>query len=423
MRKARWPVRAGILAAWAALGLVPTSLGAQVDTAAARGYMDSALRICRTDGGALWGVSLCGPMVIGDAATGTYLTSQPPPDADPPVALGYANAPWEWGGERWAMYVWDFLRVQDERTRNRVLLHELFHVIQPELDLLVASAPGESDHLQTPRGRYWLQLEWRALADALGGEDEASRRRALRDALAFRQARRLEFPGATAIERVVEMNEGLAQYTATVLVAPERAEAVADAVEQLEEAPEDPSFLRTFGYPLGTAYGLLLDEWRPGWREEVGCALDLAGMVAAAAAVEPSSDATQAAERYGGPALWQAEQERERARQERIQELRRRFVEGPVVVVPRGQNASHRTAGVVSLPQAGTIYPDYRVTGEWGSLEAEQVLVSPDQRTLTLPGPADVENGVITGDGWTVRLERGWKVKEGPRPGDLQVGT
>lgn len=125
--------------------------------------------------------------------------------------------------------------------------------------------------------------------------------------------------------------------------------------------------------------------------------------------------------RTDGGALWGAEQERERARRERIRELRRRFVEGPVVVVPRGRNASHRTRGVVSLPEAGTIYPDYRVTGEWGSLEAEQVLVSPDQRILPLPGPADVEDEMITGDGWSVCLEPGWKAEKGPRPGDLRV--
>jgi hypothetical protein len=42
-------------------------------------YFKEAQALCERDGGRLWGVSLCGPMVIADAATGTIATSQPVP--------------------------------------------------------------------------------------------------------------------------------------------------------------------------------------------------------------------------------------------------------------------------------------------------------------------------------------------------------
>lgn len=46
------------------------SADAQVDQALAQLYFKEAQALCERDGGRLWGVSLCGPTVIADAATG-----------------------------------------------------------------------------------------------------------------------------------------------------------------------------------------------------------------------------------------------------------------------------------------------------------------------------------------------------------------
>src|SRR3954471_1899815 len=82
---------------------------AQVDQQRAQQYFKEAQALCERDGGRLWGVSLCGPMVIADAATGTIATSQPPPPGDRPRALGYVNAPLQWGGTTWSAYNWQMI--------------------------------------------------------------------------------------------------------------------------------------------------------------------------------------------------------------------------------------------------------------------------------------------------------------------------
>ena len=61
-----------------------TAAEAQVQPELARQYFDEATTLCERDAGRLWGVSLCGPMVIVDQATGTRATSQPEPDGPPP---------------------------------------------------------------------------------------------------------------------------------------------------------------------------------------------------------------------------------------------------------------------------------------------------------------------------------------------------
>jgi hypothetical protein len=398
-------------------GLMSAPAAQEVDPVRAEAYFQEARQICERDGGRLWGISLCGPMVIADAATRTFATSQPAPDATWPATLGIVNAPITWGGERWSAYVWSLLPVDDPQARRRILIHELHHRIQPQLGQVIAGQPN--DHLDTLEGRYWLQLEWRALAQALPASNRGAAD-AVRDALAFRTARRAEFPGAAANERADEIREGLAQYTGTVLAAASPAEAATDAIRQLGLYAENPTFVSTFGYPSGAAYGVLLDRWSPGWTHRFKTTDDLGTLLMTAAGIEPADDVTAAAGRYGGAALRAAEERRAKEREARVADLRKRFVDGPVLVVPRGRQASIKTTGITPIPGEGRVIFEYRTEAEWGTLEAFGVLVSTDGR-LRLPLPYRLENGVMVGDNWTLTLAPDWKTAAGPRPGDLAV--
>ena len=409
---------AGALTA-ALLPLAHPSPGrAQVDTVRARAWFAEAATLCEREGGRLWGVSLCGPMVFADPATHTLATNQPPPDADWPPVLGYVNAPVEWDGTRWSAYAWAGMPADNAQVRGRLMLHELFHRVQPGLGLM---AGGHSnDHLDTLEGRYWMRLEWRALARALGATG-AERRAAVRDALAFRKQRRSLFEDAAAGEQADEIREGMAQYTGTVGAAPSTAAAIADAVRQLADYEKNPTFVRTFAYPSGAAYGLLLDEVAPGWTRRLRPTDDLGDLWMAATGVAPADDVVAAAARYGGAELRVEEERRDAEQKARVADLRRRFVDGPVLVVPRGNRAMLMTTGATPIPGEGTVYFQYRVTTTWGSLESNGVLVSDDDGRLRLPAPFRIDGDTVRGDGWTVTLAPGWVVGPGDRAGDSKV--
>jgi hypothetical protein len=359
-------------------------------------------------------------MVIGDMRTQTFATSRPAPDGPRPPLVGLVNAPVQWGGVTWGAYVWDFLVNETPRRRNEILLHELFHGVQPQLGLMLPAQASE--HLDALDGRYWLRLEWRALARALSGSGE-QRNAAVRDALAFRQARRALYPAAAEKERAVEITEGVAQYTATVLAASSTAEATASALDQLARAEKQESFVRTFAYASGPAYGLLLDASSPEWRHALRSSDDLGMVMMNALAVQPASDATVSAARYGGAELRAAEQQRERQRQERIAELRRRFVDGPVLVIPGGGRGMSDSRGAVVIPGSGTVYfGTYRSSGEWGTLEADTgVLVASDGGSRRVSAPVRRDAVTVTGDGWTFKAAPGWIVRDGARRGDYEV--
>lgn len=401
------------------LGAAPAA-DAQVDPQVAQRYFEEAKRLCERDGGRLWGVSVCAPMVIGDMRTQTFATSEPPPDAPRPPAVGLVNGPVKWGGATWAAYAWNDLVNRTAQSRNEVLLHELFHGVQSRLGLLVPLV--ENEHLDALDGRYWLRLELRALARALTASGE-QRNAAVRDALAFRQARRRIYPAAAENERALEINEGTASYAGTVLAASSRAHATASALETLTGFEKAESFTRTFAYASGPAYGLLLDEASPGWQRALRSTDDFGILLTNALAVQPANDAAGAAAAYGGVELRAAEQQREQLRQDRINELRQRFVDGPVLVIPGGGGGYTDSRGATVIPGSGTVYfHAYRISGDWGTLEAEKgVLLASDGRSRRVPAPVRLDDGSFSGDGWTFRPKPGWTVREGPRRGDYEV--
>jgi hypothetical protein len=136
----------------------PASARAQVDQQRAQDLFKDVQAVCEREGKRLWGLSLCGPMVVADLQTKTIATSQPAPDGPRPRLLGIVNAPLEWGGVTWGAYMWDTLAGAPPLHAREILLHELFHgIVQPKLGLTVPGSGLLPEHLDTMDGRYWLR--------------------------------------------------------------------------------------------------------------------------------------------------------------------------------------------------------------------------------------------------------------------------
>lgn len=393
---------------------------AQVDQQRAQEFFKEAKALCERDGGRLWGVSVCMPMVIGDARTQTFATSQPPPDAPRPRLIGILMGPIQWGDSTWAALAWDVVANQPPRVRNAMFLHESFHILQRRLGLLLPLP--SADHLDLVDGRYWLRLEWHALARALREAGDA-RKVAVREALAFRQARHMRYPDKIESEHALEISEGLASYTGIVLAAQSQADAITSALDELAGQESGESYVRTAAYASGPAYGLLLDAASPGWTRTVRASDDLAALLMRALGVQPVADAAAASARYGGAELRAAEEQRAEQREARIAGLRRRFVDGPLLLMPGGGSGFTDSHGAVVIPDVGTVwFGEYHMRGPWGALDANNgVLLSTDGRTRRLPSPVRRDEKTISGDGWTLEVAPGWVVREGARQGDYEV--
>ncbi len=160
---------------------VPAFLQAQsmhsIDPAKAGEAFVEAQQMSARDNGRLWGKPLYGPMLFVVPATRTAVANEA--DAGGvlhqegsvyvgtlPKDVVVANTAVEWAGKRWTMVMWPL--PQNSQPRDRLLAHELFHRLQPDLGIPYANP--ENAQLDTLEGRMWLQLEWRALAASVGGE-------------------------------------------------------------------------------------------------------------------------------------------------------------------------------------------------------------------------------------------------------------
>ncbi|HEX8293780.1 MAG TPA: hypothetical protein VF570_18595 [Pyrinomonadaceae bacterium] len=405
-----------------------------LDAAVAGRYFAEARALCARDGGRLWGRSLCGPMMFADPLTRSVVASEPDGEGvlrrsggvfvgTLPAEVNIANTAFEWAGVNWMLVMSPAIPADSDR-RGGLLMHELWHRQQAGLGFPASGAAN--DHLDTREGRVWLQLEWRALGSALAARGGA-RRRALEDALLFRARRRALFPRAAAEEREMEMHEGLAEYTGVRLGGTsEPARFVLDF--NLKEGARRESFVRSFAYASGPAYGLLLDEAAPGWTRRLKKDDDLAELLRSSLGLPPpphgEAEATGRARAYGGEELMAAERVREGQRLQSVAGYRARLVEGPVLSIPlRSMRMSFDPGNLVPLEGLGTVYPNIRVADVWGVLTVSRggALLNKTYSGISVAAPADPALLPLRGDGWTLELNEGWKLAPGGRAGDFVV--
>lgn len=268
------------------------------ETEAAKRLFQEAERLSRQDDGKLWRLYLEGPMLV----------------VDPRFRLGWANQAFPgwtraarmlWAGEIGQRVLEPVLQVEgkawavaelpapaDPLQRSRWLTRLLFRRLEGALGL-PSNRPRPS-HLATPEAARWMMLEAAALRRALAGSG-ASQRAALEDALVFRVWRRAEFKLWSNRERVLELNDGLAEYTAVVLTVkdePARREEAFRMLSRLDPVRFAPAF--------GLAYGLLMDQRSKRWRELLDPEVDLALVLREVWSLAPALVSREEAERRAG---------------------------------------------------------------------------------------------------------------------------
>lgn len=395
-------------------------------------YLREAEALCQKDGGRLWGISLAGPLIFVEPKTRRVYANQADPEGklkqdgeiyvgELPAAVHAANYSVKWAGVQWTMVIWPL--PEDANDRRVLLMHESWHRIQSRLGF--PPTGPENPHLDTFDGRYWLQLEWRALARALSERGEGQRH-AILDALMFRQHRRNLCQNSARSERELEMHEGLAQYSGVALSGLSEEQRRLYVVKLLERMPaEYPSFPRSFAYLSGPAYGLLLDQAQQGWRKAAKPRTDLGEMLRAALELTlPELDKealVKRAESYDGERLLVKEKDREQTRLERQASLRKRFVDGPVLLLPlKKPNMLFNPNTLEPLDGVGTHYPTMRLTDLWGAVEVTGGAVRTN-KSLLVTAPKDTSANPLKGDGWELKLSEGWRIVPGMRPGDFQL--
>lgn len=382
---------------------------------------------CALDDGRLWGVRLCGPLLIVDPASREVIANQGTTSAllksregvfsgklPPDVAV--ANTAVDWDGVRWTMVMWPL--PDKALERKTLLLHESFHRIQVRLGLPMRSPTVA--YLASEQARVLMRLEWRALARALECKDALAARLAIRDAIHFRAGRRALEPLASASENELELNEGLAEYTGVVLAA--ATDHAAGVRRALAAAEGQDSFVRSFAYASGPAYGLLLDRFAPGWRHQLDERSDLAKILATSAGMGRLGTMPRASEvKYDGASIRRQESARAAKRSRDAATWTARLVDGRTLRLEFvHMRIEFNPNNLFPLPGVGTVYPTLKILDDWGVLTVRGgALIDDDWTAVRVQAPESPD--VLETPEWTLALSPNWHVVAGKRAGDLLV--
>lgn len=398
-----------------------------IPAAAAAEAFQEASALCQAEGGRLWGMSLCGPMMFVDRATRQAVLNGPSPGASADGAVyrltlppheGVANTSEQIGGRRWTMILWPLPENRAERAV--LMLHESFHRVQPALGLQGSGGLGTNTHLDTRDGRVWMRAEFHALASALKAGGQA-RRTALADALLFEAYRRSLWRDAAAQERGLELNEGLAESTGIDAAVHDPVQRRGAALQDLANCEAAPSYVRSFAYGTGPAYAELLDAAKPEWRRGVHADFDFGDAAAAAYAIPRPAvsrgllEATLA--RHGGSEIVAQEDARQKTIDGRNARFTRLFLTGPVARFPlERMSITFNPRNVASFEDHGTVYGTLEISDLWGTLKVDggAALISKDFSVVAVPiSPA---TGVAhpSGEGWTAALSNAYVLAPDP---------
>jgi hypothetical protein len=418
---------AGCIGVAALLGLPRAMSAQQLDTARVLSALRDAEAACEADAGALWGRSLCGPIALVDRQTrlvvandsvagrhfvrlgDAYLTSLPENQY-------VANTAFQWQGRSWTMVAMPLPR--DRYARVGLVMHEVFHREQPALGL--GQPDALNNHLDMRAGRTWLRLEYRALARALDALPDANAaRHHVESALLFRAYRRMLYPGSDSLERTLEIQEGLPEYTGQRLAMQLTGEGPARVAKFVRDYEATPSFVRAFAYGTGPAIGVLLDRFAPDWRKSVVGERDLGMLLARAIHFQQPRDlrgtARTRANEYGWSEIDSAEAARDSTRAPAMRAYRARLAGGPTITLRQSRDSlawSFDPTELVALDLHSTIYPSGNFSAPWGKLAVDTggVLIQNDFSWIRIGAPpgATPSARLIKGDGWTLELNPGW---------------
>jgi len=392
----------------------------------AKKYFSAVEEICNSDNGKLWGENLFGPVMYVDGQSRTLYANFPDKEGllrerdgvytgVLPKERIIANNVIEFGGVKYAMVP---LPEKDDRYRMVTrTIHSLFHCYQDRHGLKPSTF--STRHLNEKNARLYLKLEWKALTNAITSSGE-KRDQAIRDALVFRGARRELFPSAITDENKFENFEGLTTYTYVKLCTSGPEEIRTRILEYLDRVYQNRSYAFGYGFVNGALYAVLLNDKDFDFKQIQTQDYDLGKAVLDAYGVTLPAVCRDVAGSLAFNYDIQAIRAEESQRESKINEYTRRivatFYEKPVLTISmESPNFSFEPEDIDYLDTLGTMYKKLRVSDNWGRLAVDKgsALITNDLRTLRVSAKnLLVERNHISGEGWHLVLNDGWRPEQ-----------
>lgn len=205
--------------------------------------------------------------------------------------------------------------------------------------------------------------------------------------MTVRKMRQTMFPNGN--ENQFECHEGMAEYTAIKLLPLENEnEAIRKrlAAAAIMKGLDNDGFGNSFAYLTGPAYGLMLDELIPEWRNSICSGKTIPDVISTVVSIPETIDNAvieNISERYGVADFIKKERARLEARDKEDAALRACFSESKWLVIPNNNTnfSFNPNERLVAYDSIGVIYKTMQLKGDFGTIE--------------------VKNGIIRANDWT----------------------
>lgn len=335
-----------------------------------------------------------------------------------PNEINIANTAFDWNGKRWTMLMLPLPKDYNERLN--LLIHELFHRIQPEIGF-VNLIEKQSNHLDDLNGRIFIKLELEALKKALISDVETTRQKHIQNALLFRNYRDNLYSDAKENENTLELNEGLAEYTGSILSNRSDEKLKEHYVQMINNFYNNQTFVRSFAYITIPVYGYFINLENDSWNKDITNSTNLTDYISESFKISIPTDLIETINtikgNYGFEEIASVEIKRDNEQKKLAANYEMKFLKNPTLTIQfENMNISFNPNNIMPLKNLGTVYPNLRVTDNWGILTVENgALLSNNWDKVTVSEPAKTNDKTIEGDGWKLELNSDWeltKVKE-----------
>lgn len=376
------------------------------------------------ENGKLWNHQLYGPLLFVNQKNRTIIANEPDPKGiltkDGKVYTGIlpkdiniANTSLDWNGKRWSMVMLPLPKNYNERLN--LMIHELFHRIQPVIGF-ANLITKQSNHLDDLNGRIFLKLELEALTKALASDNDTVRQKHIRDALLFRHYRYELYPGAKETENTLEIKEGLAEYTGSILSGRTDKELKEHYIKAINDFYNDPTFVRSFAYVTIPVYGYFMNLKNPNWNKGISKNTNLTDLITKFFNITIPADLKDTInsikEDYGFNTISTFEIKRANEHKKLIAEYEIKFLKEPVLTI-RFENIHIQfdPRNLMPFKNLGTVYPNMRISDNWGTLTVEKgALLGKNWQEVIVSKPTEITDTIINGDGWQLELNKNWKL-------------
>ena len=213
----------------------------------------------------------------------------------------------------------------------------------------------------------------------------------IKNALLFRYYRYKLFPKAKLSENSLEINEGLAEYTGSILSQRNDENLRNHYVSYIEWFYTAPTFVRSFPYMSIPVYGYFMQKKDRKWNLRITAKTNLTDFISDFYSVNQQNinydKIQQIGKIYGIDSLIKNETEREENRKIQVIKYKRKFQNDSILVIDLiNMKIGFNPGNIMPLESLGTVFPNLRITDDWGILEVDScgALMNPEWNGIEL---------------------------------------